>query len=127
MVLRIFLSFFGAIFSWISAAVLISFIMISAIFWIYSEDLPDHAQLAAYSPPTISRIYSGEGELIDEFARERRLFASSGEIPKLIKEALISAEDKNFYKHRGYDPLGILKAICIIMFFRRCLAKMGLK
>ena len=111
MVLRIFLSFFGAIFSWISAALLISFIMISAIFWIYSEDLPDHAQLAAYSPPTISRIYSGEGRLIDEFARERRLFASTDEIPKLIKEAFISAEDKNFYKHRGYDPLGILKAI----------------
>ena len=111
MALRIFLSFLGAIFSWVSATLLIGFLMVSAIFWIYSEDLPDHAQLAAYSPPTISRIYSGEGKLIDEFARERRLFASYDEIPKLVKQAFISAEDKNFYKHRGYDPVGILKAI----------------
>ena len=59
----------------------------------------------------ISRIYSGEGELIDEFARERRLFAPSEEIPNIIKQAFISAEDKNFYNHHGYDPLGILKAI----------------
>jgi penicillin-binding protein 1A len=85
--------------------------MLGAIFWIYSEDLPNFEQLAAYSPPTISRIYSGEGKLIDEFARERRLFSPSNEIPELVKQAFISAEDKNFYTHRGYDPLGILKAI----------------
>jgi penicillin-binding protein 1A len=111
LILRIFLSFFGSIFSSLSAAVLIGFLMLGAIFWIYSEDLPNFEQLAAYSPPTISRIYSGEGKLIDEFARERRLFSPSNEIPELVKQAFISAEDKNFYKHRGYDPLGILKAI----------------
>jgi penicillin-binding protein 1A len=111
LILRIFLSFFGSIFSSLSAAVLIGFLMLGAIFWIYSEDLPNFEQLAAYSPPTISRIYSGEGKLIDEFARERRLFSPSNEIPELVKQAFISAEDKNFYKHKGYDPLGILKAI----------------
>ena len=94
-----------------SAAVLVGFLSVSAIFWIYSEDLPNYEQLTAYSPPTISRIYSGEGKLIDEFARERRLFSPSDEIPELVKQAFISAEDKNIYKHRGYDPLGILKAI----------------
>ena len=111
MILRILLSFFGSIFSSLSMAILIGFLMLGAIFWIYAEDLPDYEQLAAYSPPTISRIYSGEGKLIDEFARERRLFSPSNEIPDLVKQAFISAEDKNFYKHSGYDPLGILKAI----------------
>ena len=71
MILRILLSFFGSIFSSLSMAILIGFLMLGAIFWIYAEDLPDYEQLAAYSPPTISRIYSGEGKLIDEFARER--------------------------------------------------------
>ena len=83
---------------------------IGAVFWIYGRDLPSHESLAQYKPPTISRIYSGEGRIIDEFARERRLFTPAEEIPVLIKEAFISAEDKNFYKHSGYDMRGILSA-----------------
>ena len=83
---------------------------IGAIFWMYGRDLPSHESLAQYKPPTISRIYSGEGQIIDEFARERRLFASADEIPDLVKNALISAEDKNFYSHSGYDTRGIAAA-----------------
>ena len=82
-----------------------------AIFPIYGKDLPDHAQLARYEPPTLSRIYSGEGALMDEFARERRIFTPIDEIPDRIKQAFISAEDKNFYAHRGFDPRGIAAAI----------------
>jgi penicillin-binding protein 1A len=82
-------------------------LIIGGIFWVYGRDLPSHEALAQYKPPTISRIYSGEGHLIDEFAKERRLFAASGEIPDLIKQAFISAEDKNFYTHKGYDLRGI--------------------
>src|SRR5690606_10552065 len=59
---------------------------------------------------TISRIYSGEGKLIDEFAEERRIFVPIEEIPDLVKQAFISAEDKNFYKHHGYDPRGMIGA-----------------
>jgi len=83
---------------------------IGAIFWMYGRDLPSHESLAQYKPPTISRIYSGEGQIIDEFARERRLFAPANEIPEMVKHALISAEDKNFYEHSGYDTRGIAAA-----------------
>jgi penicillin-binding protein 1A len=83
---------------------------IGAVFWIYGRDLPSHESLAQYQPPTISRIYSGEGQLIDEFAEERRLFTPSEEIPVLVKQAFISAEDKNFYTHKGYDARGIAAA-----------------
>jgi len=82
-----------------------------AVFMMYGRDLPNHEQLAQYTPPTISRIYSGEGRIMDEFARERRLFAPADEIPDLVKQAFISAEDKNFYNHAGFDALGILAAI----------------
>ncbi len=82
-----------------------------AIFVLYGRDLPDHAQLARYEPPTLSRIYSGEGMMMDEFARERRIFTPIDEIPDTIKNAFISAEDKNFYEHRGFDPRGIAVAI----------------
>ncbi len=82
----------------------------AAIFWMYSKDLPSHESLAQYTPPTISRIYSGEGRIIDEFAKERRLFAPIEEIPPLVRQAFISAEDKNFYTHKGYDVRGIVSA-----------------
>ncbi|WP_409977100.1 penicillin-binding protein 1A [Pseudoruegeria sp. SHC-113] len=109
-VIRAILSFFGGIFSVITIGAVAVALTIGAIFWIYGRDLPNHEQLAQYTPKTISRIYSGEGRIIDEFARERRLFAPSEEIPDLVKQAFISAEDKNFYSHKGYDPLGMVKA-----------------
>tara|TARA_R110002049_G_scaffold10127_1_gene50145 strand:- start:106335 stop:108839 length:2505 start_codon:yes stop_codon:yes gene_type:complete len=83
---------------------------IGAVFWMYGRDLPSHESLSQYTPPTISRIYSGQGRLIDEFAKERRLFAPANTIPDLVKQAFISAEDKNFYIHEGYDLRGIAAA-----------------
>ncbi|WP_264213192.1 penicillin-binding protein 1A [Leisingera thetidis] len=108
--LRFILSFFGSIFSTITLGVAMVALTIGAVFWIYGRDLPSHESLAQYQPPTISRIYSGEGHLIDEFAKERRLFTPSHEIPDLVKQAFISAEDKNFYSHAGYDARGIAAA-----------------
>ena len=108
--IRTILSFFGAIFSWLTIAAFMGALTLGAIFWMYSRDLPSHESLAQYTPPTISRIYSGEGRIIDEFAKERRLFAPIEDVPDLVKQAFISAEDKNFYNHKGYDVLGIIKA-----------------
>lgn len=108
---RFILSFFGAIFSLLTLGFFMITLIIGGVFWMYGRDLPSHEALAQYKPPTISRIYSGEGHLIDEFAKERRLFASYDEIPDLIKAAFISAEDKNFYTHRGYDLRGIGAAL----------------
>lgn len=108
--IRFILSFFGAIFTLLTLGVAVVALSIGAVFWVYGRDLPSHESLAQYKPPTISRIYSGEGHLIDEFSQERRLFAPADEIPELIKQAFISAEDKNFYSHKGYDTRGIAAA-----------------
>ncbi|MEZ5911903.1 MAG: PBP1A family penicillin-binding protein [Paracoccaceae bacterium] len=108
--LRFIGSFFGGIFSWLTIALVFIALTIGAVFWMYGRDLPSHENLAQYAPPTISRIYSGEGRMIDEFARERRIFAPIEEIPDLVKNAFISAEDKNFYTHKGYDARGIAAA-----------------
>ena len=108
--IRFILSIFGAIFSLVTLGIFMAALVIGAVFWMYGRDLPSHESLAQYKPPTISRIYSGEGHLIDEFAQERRLFTPSEEIPDLVKQAFISAEDKNFYTHQGYDPRGIIAA-----------------
>jgi len=110
-VLRHILTFFGSIFSLLTLGVMMIALSIGAIFYIYGRDLPSHQSLANYTPPTISRIFSGEGRIIDEFSRERRLYTPAEEIPALVKEAFISAEDKNFYTHGGYDARGIAAAV----------------
>jgi len=109
-VLRAILTFFGSLFTFVTMALAIVALSIGAVFWMYGRELPSHDSLAQYKPPTISRIYSGEGQIIDEFAQERRLFVSSDQIPDLVKQAFISAEDKNFYTHSGYDARGIVAA-----------------
>ncbi|MEM7598307.1 MAG: PBP1A family penicillin-binding protein [Pseudomonadota bacterium] len=109
--LRGIMSFFGSIFSLLTLVGLMIALSIGAVFFVYGKDLPSHESLANYTPPTISRIYSTEGRIIDEFAEERRLFTPAEEIPALIKEAFISAEDKNFYNHAGYDARGIAAAV----------------
>jgi penicillin-binding protein 1A len=110
-VFRPILSLFGTVFSLITLIVVIVGLSIGAVLHIYGKDLPSHESLANYTPPTISRIYSGEGRIIDEFARERRLFTPAEDIPDLVKQAFISAEDKNFYEHGGYDAVGIASAV----------------
>ncbi|MFK7877611.1 MAG: penicillin-binding protein 1A [Paracoccaceae bacterium] len=107
---RFILSFFGGIFTTATMGIAMGALGISAIFYIYGRDLPSHESLAQYTPPTISRIYSGQGRIIDEFAKERRLFAPIETIPSLVKQAFVSAEDKNFYSHEGYDLRGIAAA-----------------
>ena len=95
----------------VTMGVLFTALSIGAIFYMYAQDLPSHERLAQYTPPTISRIYSTQGQIIDEFAKERRLFVPIEEIPDLVKQAFISAEDKNFYTHRGYDVTGMAGAL----------------
>ena len=108
--LRFVLSFFGGIFSMLTLGLAMGALSLSAVFTIYGHDLPSYETLAQYTPKTISRIYSGEGQIIDEFAVERRLFTPIEEIPEIVKHAFVSAEDQNFYTHPGYDIRGMAAA-----------------
>lgn len=75
-----------------------------------SQDLPDYQVLAEYAPPVTTRVYAGDGTLVAEFARERRLYAPIAAVPDRVKFAFVSAEDKNFYEHDGLDLRGIVRA-----------------
>ena len=76
----------------------------------FSRDLPDHARLADYEPPVMSRVYAGDSRLLSELATERRIFVPLVAIPKLVQDAFVSAEDQNFWAHPGIDPLAIARA-----------------
>jgi penicillin-binding protein 1A len=110
-VLRFIFSFFGSIFALLTLGGVLGAALLAGVFFAYGADLPDHEQLANYEPATISRVYSIDGQVMDEFAQERRLFTPADEIPDIVKQAFISAEDKNFYDHSGYDPAGIASAV----------------
>ncbi|MBB4659850.1 penicillin-binding protein 1A [Parvularcula dongshanensis] len=80
--------------------------------WSYISklDVPDYEVLADYEPAVTTRVHGGDGSLVAEFARERRLFVPAEAIPDVVKQAFMSAEDKNFYEHSGIDPLAFVKS-----------------
>ena len=91
------------------------FAVLAAVYLLYSygRDLPDYKQLANYEPPVVSRVYAGDGSLIKEYAREKRLFVPISAIPPKVIQAFISAEDQNFYSHIGIDFKGLIRAVIV--------------
>jgi len=85
------------------------------VVWKYQQDLPDYTQLKNYEPPVMTRVHAADGSVLAEYAHERRLYLPSSAIPPLVKEAFISAEDKNFYTHNGVDPEGIARAALVLI------------
>ena len=67
--------------------------------------------LKNYKPPVSSKVYSGEGELVADFSKEKRIFVPYNSIPKNVINSFLSAEDKNFYSHPGVDAKGVLRAV----------------
>ena len=78
--------------------------------WEITRDLPSVEALQNYTPPVTTRVYAGDGTLIGEYARERRIFVPIAFVPKLVVYAFTSAEDRNFFNHPGVDPSGIIRA-----------------
>lgn len=72
--------------------------------------IPDYHQLENYEPPVTTRLFAGDGQVMMEYAAEKRLFVPQEKIPDLVKQAFIAAEDKHFYKHSGIDYSGIIRA-----------------
>ena len=76
-----------------------------------SKDLPDYQVLAEYEPPVTTRVHASDGALMGEFANQKRLYLPIQAIPDRVKQAFISAEDKNFYQHPGIDIYGLARAV----------------
>lgn len=88
----------------------IALVLVITSVWQMSQELPDYLQLAKYEPSVTTRLYAGDGQLMMEYAAEKRLFVPEEKIPSLVKNAFIAAEDKKFYSHFGVDPIGIIRA-----------------
>ncbi len=102
--------FFGFVFATGAILFVIGAVVVAGVIWKFEQDLPDSGQLQNYEPAVMTRVHAGDGSLLAEYSRERRLYLPTAAIPPLVKHAFIAAEDKNFYSHRGFDPEGILRA-----------------
>ena len=93
------------------SGLLLSAIILLALLWSFSNKIPDYKFLKNYKPPVSSRVYSGEGELVADFSKEKRIFVPYEAIPETVINSFLSAEDKNFFSHPGVDAKGVLRAV----------------
>ena len=93
----------------LSSILLISTVVI-AVLWAFSNKLPDYKFLKSYKPPVSSKVYSGDGQLVSDFSKEKRIFVPYDVIPAKVINSFLSAEDKNFFTHPGVDAKGVIRA-----------------
>ena len=108
--MKLMLRFFGFLFAAGTILFVVGVAATAGLLWHYSKDLPDYSQLQDYEPPVMTRVHAADGSLVAEYARERRLYIPIQAVPKLVINAFLAAEDKNFYEHGGLDFLGIARA-----------------
>ena len=103
-------SFFKKLVILFSVGTLLMFITLIAILWAFSNKLPDYKFLKNYKPPVSSKVYAGEGQLVSDFSKEKRIFVPYNAIPPKVINSFLSAEDKNFFSHPGVDAKGVIRA-----------------
>src|SRR5437763_16224779 len=107
--MKLLLRFFGWVVAVGTVLFLVGVVGAAGLLWHFSKELPDYSQLQDYEPAVMTRVHASDGALVAEYARERRLYLPIQAIPKLVLNAFIAAEDKNFYEHGGLDFQGILR------------------
>jgi penicillin-binding protein 1A len=88
-----------------------SFVLILFAIFILSSDLPSVDKLKDWKPPEATLIYDYKGRVFGDVAVQRRYYVPLKDIPLYVREAFISAEDRNFYRHFGIDPVAVLRAL----------------
>src|SRR5580704_9891357 len=79
----------------------------AGVLFVYNSDLPQVDSLEDYRPSLITEVYADDGQVIGEFLLDRRIVDTYDQIPQVLKDAIISVEDQNFYEHWGIDFYGM--------------------
>ena len=85
--------------------------VVSGALFAYAPDLAQIAALDDYAPNTITRVHARGGELIGEFAVQRRVIIGYDDIPEVLRQAIIASEDSAFFAHNGVSIPGIVRAV----------------
>src|ERR1700720_595735 len=108
--MRLLVRFLGFLFAAGTVVFLVGVAAVAGLIWHFSKDLPDYSQLQDYEPPVMTRVHAADGALLGEYSKERRLYLPIQAVPKLVINAFLAAEDKNFYEHGGIDFTGMARA-----------------
>jgi penicillin-binding protein 1A len=111
--MRLLVRFMGFLFAAGTVVFLVGVASTAGLIWHFSRDLPDYSQLQDYEPPVMTRVHAADGALLGEYSKERRLYLPIQAVPKLVINAFLAAEDKNFYEHGGIDFSGMARAAVI--------------
>ena len=93
-----------------STLLLLPVILLGVAVLLTYPTLPSLESLTDYRPKIPLRIFSAEGVLLSEFGEERRAVVKISEVPEVMKQAILAAEDDRFYEHGGVDYIGVLRA-----------------
>src|ERR1700761_9179603 len=108
--MRLLVRFLGFLFTAGTVVFLVGVAAAAGLIWHFSQDLPDYSQLQDYEPMVMTRVHAADGSLVAEYSKERRLYLPIQAVPKLVINAFLAAEDKNFYEHGGIDYSGMARA-----------------
>src|SRR3981189_564037 len=108
--MRLLVRFLGFLFAAGTVVFLVGVAGVAGAIWHFSKDLPDYSQLQDYEPPVMTRVHASDGALLGEYSKERRLYLPIQAVPKMVINAFLAAEDKNFYEHGGIDFTGMARA-----------------
>lgn len=99
-------------FLFVSSAILLGAVLGGGYWWL-ARDLPQIEEISDYRPNVVSYVYDRQGQVIGEFKYENqtRILVKLPQVPQHLINAFIAAEDKNFYKHKGVDLLGFVRAM----------------
>ncbi|SEB85507.1 penicillin-binding protein 1A [Bradyrhizobium erythrophlei] len=111
--MRLLVRFMGFLFAAGTVVFLVGVAAVAGAIWHFSKDLPDYSQLQDYEPPVMTRVHAADGALLGEYSKERRLYLPIQAVPKLVINAFLAAEDKNFYEHGGIDYQGMARAAIV--------------
>ncbi len=98
------------IFNFFLIILIFLFLFIVGLFWFFGRDLPDFKKMSNYEPPIVSRVFASDGNFLEEYSRENRVFSNFDQFPEQLISCFLVAEDKNFYNHIGFDTKGIIRA-----------------
>src|SRR3954463_14571761 len=111
--MRFVVRFLGFLFTAGTIVFLVGVAGVAGGIWYFSRELPDYSQLQDYEPPVMTRVHAADGALLGEYSKERRLYLPIQAMPKLVTNAFLAAEDKNFYEHGGIDFTGMARAAVV--------------
>lgn len=106
--------------AWVAAlGMLFGSLLFGAVLLYFSMKVPDFRGISEYRPALISKVYDRDGDIIAEYANERRVWVPIAEIPKPVVQAFLAAEDTHFYEHGGFDLKAIVRAALVNTFTSR--------